>query len=240
MWPSSTCRSLRAGGNSIAPTRRRIWRKHVSTGARRGGSALHAYKQRLRRRGACLPDAAPQSTLHPEQPICPPSRPCACSFCCCLCACPPAHLPTCTLLAADAFGISALRIELHILHLLHTRGCGSRVIMPLATVRWPGHWYDDPKHRARIWYKVSLAPVESCAQCEHTSSHHQCACVLLGGAELSYAVLPPAAAAHARLCDAGVPARLGGPAADRHLQSVSKRAGAGSRRAWLAAMGVNA
>ena len=46
-------------------------------------------------------------------------------------------------------------------------------------------------------------------------------------------LLPPAAAAHARLCDAGVPARLGGQAAHRHLQPVSKRAGAG-RRACMA------
>ena len=151
----------------------------MSTGARRGGSALHAYKQRLRRRGACLPDAAPQSTLHPEQPICPPSRPCACSFCCCLCACPPAHLPTCTLLAADAFGISALRIELHILHLLHTRGCGSRLIMPLATVRWPGQWYDDPKDRARFYYVVSCCQWKLCTERTAVPSNQQVVLPLL-------------------------------------------------------------
>ena len=59
---------------------------------------------------------------------------------------------------ADAFGIEALRTELNILTILHTGGCGDRVIKPLATVRWPGQWWDEPKERARRWFQVGLAP----------------------------------------------------------------------------------
>ena len=88
-------------------------------------------------------------------------------------------MPTCTLLAADAFGISALRIELHILHLLHTRGCGSRLIMPLATVRWPGQWYDDPKDRARFYYVVSCCQWKLCTERTAVPSNQQVVLPLL-------------------------------------------------------------
>jgi hypothetical protein len=72
---------------------------------------------------------------------------------------PPAHPPPAlppSPAAVDAFGTEALRTELHILNILHSTGCGSRVVKPLATVRWPGEWLENAP--ADRWFQVNLLP----------------------------------------------------------------------------------
>lgn len=74
-------------------------------------------------------------------------------------ACLPALPPSCPH-AGDRMSLK-LRTELNILSVLHSEklGCGSRVVQPLAVVRWPGEWWEDEQARAdpNKWWEPTYA-----------------------------------------------------------------------------------
>ena len=173
--------------------------------------------------------------------------------------CLPASLPPCLfscpslLPTADAYGVELLRTELIILDILHSSGCGSRVVKPLATVRWPGRWYEDPQMRASRWFQVSLASDAAPGgraggeaggggarrtggwaggppgrQAGRQQSAPQASPAVRNYLLLTHPLLRPfPAAAHTWLCHARVRSGVSGKDPERHLLPVSGRA------AWL-------
>ena len=66
----------------------------------------------------------------------------------------PACLPATPTLRAVEDGQELLNRELDVLQRLHDRGCGERVVCPLAQTRWEGKWFDDPEQRQRCLFQV--------------------------------------------------------------------------------------
>ena len=54
-------------------------------------------------------------------------------------------------------GQALLDRELAVLQRLHDRGCGERVVCPLAQTRWEGCWLDDPEERRLYHFQVTGA-----------------------------------------------------------------------------------
>ena len=68
-------------------------------------------------------------------------------------------------LSAGAHNAQQLRMETNLRSILRNpdNGCGGRMVKPLAIVRWPGMWLEDPKDRDRIWWQVRRH--QSCCIC---------------------------------------------------------------------------